>query len=127
MVKLLLGVLSRQLKSKPNQKTRSFFRALIITQNGKPAGVLLSPNDYGELVYRKSFLDSVGRGLSDAESGKTYCTEEIRAAFATRRSKGLTDVWRRRANGTGLKALQVFLNSFDKRICLREALLRLLR
>ena len=27
---------------------------VIITQNGKPAGVLLSPNDYDELVYRKS-------------------------------------------------------------------------
>jgi antitoxin YefM len=61
---------------------------LIITQNGKPAGVLLSPNDYDELVYRKSFLDSVGRGLSDAESGRTYHTEGIRAAFAARRSKG---------------------------------------
>ena len=61
---------------------------LIITQNGKPAGVLLSPNDYDELVYRKSFLDSVGRGLSDAESGRTYRTEEIRAAVAARRSKG---------------------------------------
>ena len=32
---------------------------LIITQNGKPAGVLLSPNEYDELVYRKSFLDSI--------------------------------------------------------------------
>ena len=61
---------------------------LIITQEGKPAGVLLSPNDYDELVYRKSFLDSVGRGLSDAESGRTYRTEEIRAAVAARRSKG---------------------------------------
>ncbi len=36
---------------------------VIITQNGKPAGVLLSPEDYDELVYRKAFLDSVGRGL----------------------------------------------------------------
>jgi len=61
---------------------------LIITQNGKPAGVLLSPNDYDELVYRKSFLDSVGRGISDAESGRTYLTEEIRAALTARRSKG---------------------------------------
>lgn len=61
---------------------------LIITQNGKPAGVLLSPNDYDELVYRKSFLDSVGRGLSDGESERAYRTEEIRAAFAARRSKG---------------------------------------
>ena len=33
---------------------------LIITQNGKPAGVLLSPTDYDELVYKKAFLDSVG-------------------------------------------------------------------
>jgi antitoxin YefM len=60
---------------------------LIITQNGKPAGVLLSPGDYDELVYKKSFLDSVGRGIADAESGKTYRTEEVRAALAARRGK----------------------------------------
>ena len=60
---------------------------LIITQNGKPAGVLLSPEDYDELVYRKSFLDSIGKGLSDAESGRTYLTEEIRAKLAMHRSK----------------------------------------
>lgn len=60
---------------------------LIITQNGKPAGVLLSPGDYDELVYKKSFLDSVGRGISDAESGKTYRTEEVRAVLAARRGK----------------------------------------
>jgi antitoxin YefM len=60
---------------------------LIITQNGKPAGVLLSPSDYDELVYRKSFLDSVGRGISDAESGRTYRTEEIRTALIARRGK----------------------------------------
>ena len=60
---------------------------LIITQNGKPAGVLLSPGDYDDLVYKKSFLDSIGRGISDAESGKTYHTEEVRAALAARRNK----------------------------------------
>ena len=60
---------------------------LIITQNGKPAGVLLSPSDYDELVYRKSFLDSIGRGISDADSGRTYSTEEIKTKFASRRKK----------------------------------------
>ncbi len=60
---------------------------LIITQNGKPAGVLLSPGDYDDLVYKKYFLDSIGRGISDAESGKTYHTEEVRAALTARRSK----------------------------------------
>jgi antitoxin YefM len=61
---------------------------VIITQNGKPAGVLLSPGDYDELVYKKSFLDSIGRGVSDAESGKTYRSEEVRTALRARRNKG---------------------------------------
>ena len=60
---------------------------LIITQNGKPAGVLLSPNDYDDLVYRKSFLDSVERGITDADSGRTYSTEEIKTKLADRRNK----------------------------------------
>ena len=61
---------------------------LIITQNGRPAGVLLSPDDYDELVYNKSFLESVGRGVADADSGRTHSTEEVKAALAARRSRG---------------------------------------
>ena len=61
---------------------------VIITQNGKPAGVLLSPEDYDELVYKKSFLDSIGRGIADAESGKTYRTEQVQSLLKARRSKG---------------------------------------
>ena len=60
---------------------------LIITQNGKPAGVLLSPGDYDELVYKKSFLDSVGRGMANAESGKVYSTQALKAALIERRSR----------------------------------------
>lgn len=60
-------------------------RPLIITQNGKPAGVLLSPGDYDELVYKKAFLDSVGRGVSDAESGNVYSTKELKAALSERK------------------------------------------
>jgi antitoxin YefM len=60
---------------------------LIITQNGKPAGVLLSPGDYDELVYKKSFLDSVGRGMADAENGKVYSTRELKAALIERKSR----------------------------------------
>jgi len=32
---------------------KSTGQPVIITQNGKPAGVLLSPEDYDELVYKK--------------------------------------------------------------------------
>ena len=61
---------------------------LIITQNGKPSGVLLSPKDYDDLVYQKDFLNSVGRGISDAEEGRFYSTEEVREALRLRRKKG---------------------------------------
>jgi antitoxin YefM len=59
---------------------------LIITQNSKPAGVLLSASDYDELVYRKSFLDSVERGLSDAENGRSQTTDELQKFLQARRS-----------------------------------------
>ena len=59
---------------------------LIITQNSKPAGVLLSASDYDELVYRKSFLDSVERGIADVESGRTQTTDELRSFLQSRRN-----------------------------------------
>lgn len=61
---------------------------LIITQNSKPAGVLLSAADYDELVYRKSFLDSVEKGLADVENGRTQTTDELRKTLQARRSAG---------------------------------------
>ena len=52
---------------------------LIITQNGRPAGVLLSPQEYDELIYRRSFLLSVDRGIDDAENGRLFTAEEVRS------------------------------------------------
>lgn len=59
---------------------------LIITQNSKPAGVLLSPSEYDALVYRNSFLDSVDRGMEDLSSGRVCTTAELKTEFAKRRS-----------------------------------------
>jgi len=56
-------------------------------KNGKPAGDLLSPNDYDEPVYKKSFLDSMGRGISYADFCLTKKTEDIRAKLVERRSE----------------------------------------
>ena len=58
---------------------------LIITQNGRPAGVLLSPVEYDNLVYRKQFIESVEQGLAAAESGEVYSTAEVRKMFAEKR------------------------------------------
>ena len=58
---------------------------LIITQNGRPAGVVLSPSEYDELMHKKLFIDSVIRGISDAESGNVYSTDELREELNKRR------------------------------------------
>jgi len=52
--------------------------SLIITQNGKPAGVLLSPSEFDELRQTKLFIDSISRGLSDSEKGKVLSTSQLR-------------------------------------------------
>lgn len=61
-------------------------RPLVITQNGKPAGVLISPAEYDDLVYEKLFLESVNRGLSDVESGNVYSTTELQEELQKRRT-----------------------------------------
>jgi hypothetical protein len=40
-----------------------------------------NPSSKDELVNRKSFLDSVSRGIADADNGRTYSTEEVKAAL----------------------------------------------
>lgn len=60
---------------------------LIITQNGRPAGVLLSPTEYDKLVHQKLFIDSVNRGLADVESGDVYTTKELKDELSKRRAK----------------------------------------
>jgi prevent-host-death family protein len=44
---------------------------MVITQNGRPAGVLLSPQEYDRIQERQRFLESIAAGLADAESGRT--------------------------------------------------------
>jgi len=61
---------------------------LIITQNGRPAGVLVTPNEYDNLVYKDQFVSSVNRGLKDIESNDSYTTEQIEKELkSVRKSK----------------------------------------
>jgi antitoxin YefM len=67
------------------KKVQATGHPLIITQNGRPASVLLSPVEYDNLVYRKKFIESVEQGLAAAESGKVYSTEQVRKMFGQKR------------------------------------------
>ncbi len=61
---------------------------VVITQNGKPAGVLVSPTEYDRLTERENFLESVALGLADAEAGRTMDTKELLRRLEERRQAG---------------------------------------
>ena len=52
--------------------------SLIITQNGKPAGVLISPDEFDQLRETKFFIESISKGLSDSEKGDKISSTEIK-------------------------------------------------
>ncbi len=57
---------------------------LVITQNGKPAGVLLSPAAFDELSERQQFLAAVQEGMADEQAGRGHTTDEVFAAAERR-------------------------------------------
>ena len=60
--------------------------SLIITQNGKPAGVLISPSEFDDLRNTKLFIDSISRGLSDSEKGEVLSTSRLKAELRKTRA-----------------------------------------
>ncbi len=60
--------------------------SLIITQNGKPAGVLISPSEFDALRQTKLFIDSISRGLSNSEKGEVLSTSQLRRELQKRRA-----------------------------------------
>lgn len=65
--------LAKYLKEINNKRNQ-----LIITQNGKPAGVLLSPAEFDDLRQTKLFIDSISSGLSDSEKGEVFSTIQVK-------------------------------------------------
>lgn len=60
------------------QHIRETGRPLVITQNGEPAGVLVSPAQFDRMHYHMRFEESVARGIEDADAGRVMNTEELR-------------------------------------------------
>ncbi len=69
-----------EFKTKASQMlndVRSSRRPLVITQNGKAAGVLVSPADFDFLTERVRFVDAVQKGLSDVRDGRVLSDEDL--------------------------------------------------
>jgi len=52
-------------------------RPLIITQNGKPSGVLISPVEFDLLSEQNRFMQAVRNGLHDVEQGRVLSDAEL--------------------------------------------------
>ena len=59
-------------------------RTVIITQNGKAAGVLLSPAAYDKLTERFRFMQAVEEGLADVRAGRVTPHGEVVAKMLAR-------------------------------------------
>ena len=54
-------------------------RPLVITQHGKPAAVVLSPEEFDRLIERERFVFAVREGLADSEAGRLSSDEDFTA------------------------------------------------
>ena len=59
-------------------RVRTERRPTVITLNGEPAAVLISPRDYDRLMYEDRVRDAITQGLDDEREGRLLSTEEIR-------------------------------------------------
>ena len=64
---------------------------MVITQNGRPGGVLISPSEFDRFQARERFLDSIAAGLADAEAGRVIGTADLKQrlrAWRAERARG---------------------------------------
>ena len=50
---------------------------LVITQNGRPAFVVMSPREFDRMREKQAFLESVAQGLADIRAGRIVGDEEL--------------------------------------------------
>jgi len=51
---------------------------IVLTQNGKSAGVLMSPSAHDQMQTKIRELSAIARGLADANAGRTVSTDQLR-------------------------------------------------
>ena len=69
------------------ERIGSSSQPLLITQNGKPAAVLLSPAEFDRIQEQESsrFVTSINRGLQDADSGKLLTAAQTKSRLGIKK------------------------------------------
>lgn len=52
-------------------------RPIVITQHGRPAAVLLRPEEFDRLSERQRFLEAVREGMAESERGEVIADEDL--------------------------------------------------
>ncbi|WP_437621917.1 type II toxin-antitoxin system Phd/YefM family antitoxin [Sorangium sp. So ce1151] len=60
-------------------------RPLVITQNGRPAAVVLTPEEFDALGYREFVKAKIKAGIESAAGGEALSVDKAREHFAARR------------------------------------------
>lgn len=63
------------------RQLKSDGRPIVITQRGKAAGVLITPEDYDRFAERERFVAAVEQGLADSNAGRVTSDDELTAAL----------------------------------------------
>jgi len=75
--------------SKWLRSIRNKNHAVVITLNGRPAGVLITPEEYDKLTYTKMFSESINRGIQDINTGNIFSTSELKEKIQEARKSRL--------------------------------------
>ena len=57
---------------------------IVITQNGRAAGVLLSPAEFDVLTEKARFIGAIAEGLADSDSGRVVDHQSMVAEVTAR-------------------------------------------
>ena len=59
------------------RKLKESQRPVIITQNGRPAAVLITPAEFDQMRERERFMAAIKEGLADSEAGRVLEDDEV--------------------------------------------------
>lgn len=62
-------------------------RPVIITRNGKAAGVMVTPAEYDALVYRERLVNQVRESMAAADAGQLVDADVVFERLLARRSR----------------------------------------
>ena len=67
------------------RQVRDTGQAVMVTDDGEPAAVLVTPAEFAVLREHRRFVAAVEEGLADARAGRTLSTNELKASLEAER------------------------------------------